>query len=169
MTTERVNTWLSLGANIGVIVSLLFLAFEINQSTKSTAAAASDSIVDGFNTLNMPVISDPQVARTFIVGLYEPDKLTDVEAVQFAMWLRSLVNQHMRLRRLTKLGLYTNTERLPDIEQLAELMSTPGGKQFLESNKIFPKYLFDEIQPFLGQEPKSDFVLGRDRDGLITD
>ncbi len=38
MTTKRVNTWLTLGANIGVIVSLLFLAFEINQSTKSTAA-----------------------------------------------------------------------------------------------------------------------------------
>ncbi len=167
MTTERVNTWLSLGANIGVIVSLLFLAFEINQSTKSTAAAASDSVVDGFNTLNMSVISDPQVARIFIVGLYEPDKLTDVEAVQFAMWLRSLVNQHLRLRRLTELGLYTNTERLPDVEQLAELMSTPGGKQFLESNKIFPKDLFDEIQPFLGQEPKSDFILGRD--GLKTD
>ncbi len=167
MTTERVNTWISLGANIGVIVSLLFLAFEINQSTKATTAAASDSVVDGYNTLNMAVISDPQVARIFIVGLYEPDKLTDVEAVQFAMWLRSLVNQHMRLRRLTKLGLYTNTERLTDVEQLAELMSTPGGKQFLESNKIFPKDLFDEIQPFLGQEPKSDFILGRD--GLKID
>jgi hypothetical protein len=167
MTTERMNSWLSLGANIGVIVSLLFLAFEINQSTKSTAAAASDSVIDGFNTLNMPIISDPQVARIFIVGLYEPDKLTDVEAVQFAMWLRSLVNQQMRLRRLTDLGLYSDTARLPDVEQLAEFMSTPGGKQFLESNKVFPKELFDEIQPFLGQEPKSDFILGRD--GLTID
>ena len=74
MTTGRVNTWISLGANIGVIVSILFLAFEINQSTKATTAAASDSVVDGYNTLNMAVISDPQVARVFIVGLYEPDK-----------------------------------------------------------------------------------------------
>jgi len=163
MTTERVNTWLTLGANIGVIVSLLFLAFEINQSTKATAAAASDSVVDGYNTLNMAVISDPQLARVFIVGLYEPNRLTDVEAVQFAMWLRSLVNQHMRLRRLTLLGLYSDTERHPDVEQLAELMSTPGGKQFLESNKnIFPSDLLDDIEPYLNQEPKSDFVLGRD-------
>jgi len=163
MTTERVNTWLSLGANIGVIVSLLFLAFEINQSTKSTAAAASDSVVDGFNTLNLAVISDPQFAKVFIVGLYEPNQLTDVEAVQFAMWLRSLVNQHMRLRRLTLLGLYSDTERHPDVEQLAELMSTPGGKQFLESNKnIFPSYLLNDIKPYLNQEPKSDFILGRD-------
>ncbi len=163
MTTERVNTWLSLGANIGVIVSLLFLAFEINQSTKSTAAAASDSVVDGFNTLNMSVISDPQVARIFIVGLYKPDKLTDVEAVQFAMWLRSLVNHHMRLRRLTALGLFSNAERLPDVQQLAETLSTPGGKKFAESNKgVIPQELLDDMQPFLGQEPKSNFILGRD-------
>ena len=167
MTTGRVNTWISLGANIGVIVSILFLAFEINQSTKATTAAASDSVVDGYNTLNMAVISDPQVARVFIVGLYEPDKLTDVEAVQFAMWLRSLVNQHMRLRRLTELGLYANSERLPDVEQLAEILSTPGGKLFLQSNKIFPKNLREEMQPYLDQERKSDYRLGRD--GLQTD
>ena len=162
MNTERVNVWLSLGANIGVIVSLLFLAFEIKQSTSATAAAASDSVVDGYNALNLSVISDPQIARMFIVGLYEPDRLTDVEAVQFAMWLRSLVNQHMRLRRLTTLGLYPDTERLPDVQQLAELLSTSGGKKFLESNKgIFPRALLDDMQPFLGQEPKSDFILGR--------
>ena len=167
MATGRVNSWISLGANIGVIVSILFLAFEINQSTKATTAAASDSVVDGYNTLNMAVISDPQVARVFIVGLYEPDKLTDVEAVQFAMWLRSLVNQHMRLRRLTELGLYANSERLPDVEQLAEILSTPGGKLFLQSNKIFPKNLLEEMQPYLDQERKSDYRLGRD--GLQTD
>ena len=162
MTTERVNTWLSLGANFGVIVSLLFLAFEINQSTKVTAAAASDSVVDGYNVLNMTVISDPQVARIFIVGLYKPDKLTDVEAVQFAMWLRSLVNHHMRLRRLTTLGLFSDAERLPHVQQLAELLSTPGGKIYLESNKgIFPLDLLDDMQPFFGEEPKSNFILGR--------
>ena len=163
MITERFNTWLTLGANIGVIVSLLFLAFEINQSTKATEAAASDSVVDGFNTLNMTIMSDPQVARTFIVGLYEPDKLTDVEAVQFAMYLRSLVNQHMRLRRLTKLGLYSDTERLPLLQQLAGMLSTPGGRLYLESNKdIFPQDLLSEIQPFLGRPLNSDFKLGRE-------
>ena len=163
MTTGRVNTWISLGANIGVIVSILFLAFEINQSTKATIAAAGDSVVDGFNTLNMPVISDPQVAQLFIVGLHDPKALSDAEAVQFAMWMRSFVNNHMRLQRLERLGLYDESERLPDVQQLAGMLSTPGGKLFLESNmKIFPKELLGELQPFLGQPPNSDFKLGRE-------
>ena len=163
MITERFNTWLTLGANIGVIVTLLFLAFEINQSTKATEAAASNSVVDGFNSLNMSVISDPQVARTFIVGLHEPEALSDVEAVQFAMWMRSFVNQHIRLQRLAKLRLYSEAARLPDLQQLAGMLSTPGGRLYLESNKdIFPQDLLSEIQPFLGQPLNSDFKLGRE-------
>ena len=163
MNTNRINTWLGLGANIGVIVSLLFLAFEINQSTRATEAAASDSVVDGFNTLNMSVISDPQVARLFIVGMHSPDALSDVEAVQFAMWMRSFVNHHMRLQRLVNLGLFDEAARLPMIQQLAGMLSTPGGKLFLESNKnIFPRDILDEIQPYLGAPLNSDFKLGRE-------
>ena len=163
MNTERINTWLGLGANIGVIVSLLFLAFEINQSTRATEAAASDSVVDGFNTLNMSVIADPQVARLFIVGMHSPDALSDVEAVQFAMWMRSFVNHHMRLQRLARLGLFDEAERLPDVQQLAGMLSTPGGKVYLETNKdVFPPDLFGEIQPYLGKPLNSDFKLGRE-------
>lgn len=46
MDSDRINKWLTLTANIGVIVSLLFLAYEINQSTKATIAAASQGLTD---------------------------------------------------------------------------------------------------------------------------
>ena len=67
MDSGKVNQWLALAANFGVIVSLLLLTFEINQSTKATVAAASNSVVDGYNTLNLSVMSDPQLTRVFIV------------------------------------------------------------------------------------------------------
>ena len=46
MDKDRINRWLTLTANFGVIVSLLFLAYEINQSTKATIAAASQGLTD---------------------------------------------------------------------------------------------------------------------------
>jgi len=46
MDADRTNNWLTLTANIGVIVSLLFLAYEIDQSTKATIAAASQGLTD---------------------------------------------------------------------------------------------------------------------------
>ena len=46
MDVDRTNRWLTLTANIGVIISLLFLAYEISQSTKATIAAASQGLTD---------------------------------------------------------------------------------------------------------------------------
>jgi hypothetical protein len=46
MDADSTNKWLTLTANVGVIVSLLFLAYEINQSTKATIAAASQGLTD---------------------------------------------------------------------------------------------------------------------------
>ena len=46
MNADRTNKWLTLTANVGVIISLLFLAYEINQSTKATIAAASQGLTD---------------------------------------------------------------------------------------------------------------------------
>lgn len=162
MNTERLNSWLTLGANVGVIIGLLFLAYEINQSTRATEAAASDSVVDGFNTLALSIIEDPDVARIFYVGMHSPEQLTDVEAVQFAMWMRAFINQHMRLYRLAGLGLFPAEERQADIVQLAGILSTPGGKAFLDSNlEVFPPYLLADLEPHLGKPGNSDFILGR--------
>jgi len=44
MNSDRTHGWLTLAANLGVIVSLLLLAFEINQSTRATIAAASEGL-----------------------------------------------------------------------------------------------------------------------------
>ena len=42
MEMNRVNHWLTLGANLGVVAGLVFLAVELNQNTKATIAAASE-------------------------------------------------------------------------------------------------------------------------------
>ena len=42
MEMDRLNRWLILGANLGVVVGLVFLAIELNQNTKATIAAASE-------------------------------------------------------------------------------------------------------------------------------
>jgi len=165
MDSGKVNQWLTLAANLGVIVSLLLLTFEINQSTKATVAAASNSVVDGYNTLNLTVMADPQLTRVFIVGLYEPEKLTDIEAAQFAMWVRSYGNQIMRVELLSELGLFADTSqaRGGDIRAFAHILSTPGGRQYLESNrKAFPIWLLEEIASYRDEEPTFDWLLGRD-------
>lgn len=122
----------------------------------------ADAAGAGHNELNLVLVSDPQVARAYVVGLYKPDNLSDAEAVQFAAWMRARVNQELRLRRMYELGFKSAEERDFEIRQLASMLSTPGGKLFLDSNrKVFPRDLLQEIEPHLGQVADDDFILGR--------
>ena len=162
MKKEKLNEWLAIAANFGVIVGIVFLVVELNQSTKASEAAATDSVTSGYIELSLPIITDTQVARMFALGLYQPEVLTDEEAVQFAMWLRQMVNQHSRIRELTDRGLFSETFEGGDVQQLARLLSTPGGRIFYEGNKdVMPKELLAELEPYLGQPLQSDFTLGR--------
>ena len=44
MFIEKVNSWIAIIANIGVIASIVFLAFEIQQNTKVRRAATLQEI-----------------------------------------------------------------------------------------------------------------------------
>jgi hypothetical protein len=46
MDTDRLNRWLTLITNLGVVAGLIFLAVELNQNTKATIAAASETVTN---------------------------------------------------------------------------------------------------------------------------
>ena len=46
MTSEKVNKWLSLGANFGVVIGLVLLIFEIGQNTEMMRAQINQSRTD---------------------------------------------------------------------------------------------------------------------------
>jgi hypothetical protein len=66
MTAEKVNTWLSLGANIGVVIGLGIVIFEINQNTDMMQAQINQSRTD-------TAISEQQ-------ALYNSDYMPALEA-----------------------------------------------------------------------------------------
>ena len=163
MAIDQIDSWLGVVANLGVLIGLAFLAIEIRHASNMSRAQIADSVADGFNNLISTVISDNQVAKVFIAGLYSPDKLTDVETVQFAMFMRGIINQQLRLLSLKEIGLYSDAQHRQKIEQLAGMLGTPGGTQYLESNRReISQALLDAMQPYAGQKPKFSFILGRD-------
>ena len=163
MFIDQLDSWLGVLANLGVFVGLAFLAMEIRHAGKLSRVHIADSVADGFNNVISPIVSDSQVAKVFIGGLYSPDKLTDAEVVQFAMFMRGLVNQQVRLLSLNEVGLLPESQHRQKLEQLAGMFDTPGGRQYLDSNRhdISP-LLLAAVKPYAGQKPKFSFNLGRD-------
>ena len=83
MNTEKLNAWLGLLANIGVIVGIFFLAFEIRQSTEVAISSAELDISNLQTEFHIRLAENPDLARLFAVGLQYPEQLTDVEIEQF--------------------------------------------------------------------------------------
>jgi hypothetical protein len=79
--SARLNSLLTLAANVGVIVSLLFLAYEINQSTQATIASASQGLTDQSLEYFGMLIDEDAVPRA-VFKQREGEELTDYESLQ---------------------------------------------------------------------------------------
>ncbi len=161
MNAEKLNSWLGVLANIGVLVGIIFLAIEVRHSSNAVNAQMADSVADGFIALNITSITDPAVARIWVVGLVEPERLSDVEAIQFSMLVRGVFNQYARVHRLYRSGLLSESDWALYAREAASTMTTPGGKLHWEGNEMDPDFLAD-VEPYIGQESNVDFRLGRD-------
>ncbi len=85
MDTEKVNHWLTLGANVGVLVGIVFLAVEIRQITASNQSDAYQAWVAANMELNSSVIPADAVGAIG-KGMFDSRNLTEDTHLPFAMW-----------------------------------------------------------------------------------
>ena len=87
MKTVELNSWLSLGANVGVVIGLALLIYEINQNTALMEAQINQNRTDSalaeqqadYNSDYMPAIR---------VKVASGQELTDEELFRNSRWLR---------------------------------------------------------------------------------
>ena len=80
MSLEKLNTWLTLVANLGVLAGIVILAVEISQNTRALNAAALNDIQDDI----LELVSVDVDAVSFSLGIDEKirngELLSDMEA-----------------------------------------------------------------------------------------
>ena len=65
---QRLNSWITLLANLGVLGGLVFVGLEIQQNTSQLRADASQAITESVNQLNAGVYGDPTLADVLLRG-----------------------------------------------------------------------------------------------------
>ena len=153
---RTLGEWVSLAANVGVIVGLVFVGLEIRNGSNAVATETVDSIVSGYNANNELVISDPDFARVFVKGHKDPSSLDEVELARFSMFLRNVVNQGERVFELYKLGVLSDEKWNLYGGGLANMLESPAGRLFLEGNEVNPelRLALSELNPV-----RQDFYL----------
>ena len=152
-------------ANIGVLLGIVFLAMEIRDSRIAILAQTQDSVADGFLTLNLATITEPEIGLTFQKGLCEPEELTDLEAARFSMHMRALFNQFRRIYRLYEQGLLDEQAWKLYGTEAYQFMVSPGGEWHFSVNELEPD-LRVAIESFSERESNVSLVPGRNSQGL---
>ena len=132
MDRERLNRWLTLLANLGVLGGLVFVGLEIRQNTRQLRADASYSITESVNLINEGVYGDPTLADLLLRGEQDLDALDPVERSRFAVWQFSRLNIAEYILDLEAEGVSGLNFRFLDFT-VNEYRTKPGLQDFINS------------------------------------
>jgi hypothetical protein len=79
MDTNKVNRWLTLSANVGIIAGLILVAIQINQNTQITKAQIANDYYLADMDLELAMMGDDP-ARSWTKAVYTPDELNNEDA-----------------------------------------------------------------------------------------
>ena len=104
MKSERINSWLSLGANVGVVVGLILVAYQINQEAQLTKAQLFSDVTTSMNEFNQALMGDNPL-EVVAKSIENPHELTLAEMQIMDAYLISAMNEIRRLELLRQSGL----------------------------------------------------------------
>ncbi len=88
MELDKLNRWLTLAANIGVIAGIVFLAFEVQVNSSAIRSATIQAITDASANSLRSLASDPVMAQLRLDGDKDLSSLSDLQAYQYHVYYR---------------------------------------------------------------------------------
>ena len=143
MASDQINRWLTFASNIAVLIGLVFVGFEVRNSSRAVTAESANAVADGFNQFNYLVASDADIARIEYLAFRAPDKLTDPETIRASAIMRGLFNQYQQVHTLYRSGVLTEEQWEIQTHDIYRLMQTPGGEIFVRNARFLPSFLSD--------------------------
>lgn len=83
MDSDRLNRWMTLAANIGVLIGVFLLIVELRQNTESSELQAAQSYVALSHELDFRIVDDPSLIDLFLTP---PDDRTPEDLARLDRW-----------------------------------------------------------------------------------
>ena len=87
MNVERVNKWLMLAANIGVIASIIFLGLEIRQNTEALYSQSRQAILNSAQLEIFEIMNNTEI----VTNVIKSGQLTQAELLKIHFFLSAAV------------------------------------------------------------------------------
>ena len=146
MTLENIYYVGQTIAVFAILVSLVFVGFQIRQNTKALKATSHHAITDSFNQLNALIGTDPKAGRIWRVGLIGGEDLDEDEQMSFSYlclgYMRILETLYFQHKNGTMEAELFESEK----RSLIWASSYPGFRAWWASNTIS---FSDEFRAFI--------------------
>ena len=109
MNKDSLNWWLNLGANVGVLVGLIFLIVELNQTRDMNRGETRNQVASELSQLLRDVGNNPQLAD-LLVRAENGDPLTPAEEMQYEQRILSMLRYFENVHYQYRHGLYDDGE-----------------------------------------------------------
>ena len=109
MESDRLVRWLTIGANLGVLIGLLLLVAEMKQSRDMMRAQIRHELAMGIVDLLQTPASNSQLADVLFRGV-SGEALTPSESFQFEMRTNALFRYWEDVHYQYRVGLYDDAE-----------------------------------------------------------
>ena len=109
MRSDQVAKWVALGANLGVLIGLVLLIFELSQTRKMMKAQVRHELAMGIVDILQVPASNQELARA-LVRANAGEELTPLEMYQVRMRTNALFRYWEDVHYQYRIGLYDDAE-----------------------------------------------------------
>ena len=165
MDSSEVNTWLTLVANIGLLIGLILVALQIRQNTEIARAQMANDWYLADMQLELAMMGE-NPTTSWIKAVYTPDELTPQDAAILDRYFNYGLVQLQRLQRMNELGV-ADDKWADRISYLSwHLGNDIGGRWWAHFKKGFPADFVATVDEIL---ERGDFRDNRDTlDALLS-
>jgi hypothetical protein len=135
MDTDRLNRWLTLGANLAVLAGLVALVIEIRTNTAAIQAASVQESVNSSREYLLNIALDEDLSRIRLAGATDYQELSELDAFRFRLQSRGnwLFHQNVWIQR--ELGVIDERAWKSRMRIICSLLTEPGWRQDWTNNK----------------------------------
>jgi hypothetical protein len=128
MNSQAISHWLQIGANVGILIGLVLVALQIQQSTDIARAQIINDYYIADLQLELTMMGE-QPQKAWTKAVFNPDDLTTEDAVVVDRYVNYNFIQLARLEQMRSFGLADDRNRA---DMMAWHLGNPVGRRWWE-------------------------------------
>ena len=153
MKLDKISTGLVVTANVGVLVGLIFVVFELRQNQESLDASIQLALSAAHQEIASRVVENRDFAEVLEKSFWRPDDLDTPDAIRLTNWIQEYLVLLFATYELRNKGVVSEATWEHNARYFANFLVSPNFRDHYEkfSRDTFPEEFFLAIEEHIGE------------------